>query len=118
MILLKRRARGHFGSNTGIEHLAVAAVAKDEPVLAVVKRESLGDALDGIDEPLARFGDFAQILFLDLDGGVPEEPERLGHAADLVVARGRQWRAKIAAGDRQHALAHPAQTGEKAAVDI
>ncbi len=109
---------GHFGRNAGIEQFAVAAVAEDEPVLAVVKRESLGDALDGIDEPLARFGDLAQVLFLDLDCGVAEEPERLGHAADFVAARGRQRRAKIAAGDGEHALAHPAQTGEKVAVDI
>ena len=108
----------HFGRKTGIEQLAVAAVAEDEPILAVVESESLGDALDGIDEPLARFGHLAQILFLDLDRGVPEEPERLGHAADFVAARGRQRRAKIAAGDCEHALAHPAQTGEKAAVDV
>ena len=44
--------------------------------------------------------------------------QRLGHAADFVAARGRQRRTKIAAGDGEHALAHPRQTGEKAAVDI
>ena len=109
---------GHVRPHAGIQEFAIAAVAEDEPVLGVVESKALGDALDRIDEPLARFGDLAQVLFLDLDRSVAEEPERLGHAADLVAARGRQRRAKIAAGDGEHALAHPRQTGEKVAVDI
>ena len=116
--VLECRAGRQFGLKTGVEQFAVAAVAEDEPVLRVVESESLGDALDGIDEPLTRFGNLAQVLFLDLDCGVPEQPERLGHAPDFVAARGRQRRTKIAAGDREHALAHRPQTGEEAAVDI
>ena len=115
---LERRARNDDIGNAGIHDFAVAAVAEDEPVLGVVEGEAFGDAFDRIDEPLARFGHLAQVLLLDLDRGVAEQPQRLGHAADFVAARRRQRRPQVAAGDGEHALAHARQTGEEAAVDI
>ena len=115
---LKLRAGNDCIGYAGIEDFTVAAVAEDEPVVDVIKGEALGDALDRIDQPLARFGHLAQVLVLDLDGGVAEKPERLGHAADLVAACEGQRRPEVAAGDGEHAVAQPRQAGEQAAVDI
>ncbi len=114
---LKLCTRHDCIGDAGIKDFPIAAVAQNKPVLRIVKGEALGDALDCIDESLARFGNLAQV-FLDLDRSVTEQQKRLGHAADLVAARGRQWCPKIAAGDGKHALAQPRQAGKKIAVDI
>ena len=89
---LERRAGNDNIGDAGIHDFAVAAVAEDEPILGVVESKAFGDAFDRIHEALARFGHLAQVLLLDLDGGIAEEPQRLGHAADLVAAGSRQRR--------------------------
>ena len=61
----------------------------------------------------------AQVLLLDLDRGVAKHRERLGHAVDLVVAAcGRQRRAEIAAGDREHAVGKRGEPRDQVAPDI
>ena len=55
--------------------------------------------LDRVEDDLP----LAQPLLLDLDRGVAEDAQRLGHPADLVAARGRQGRLELAARDPQHA---------------
>ena len=60
----------------------------------------------------------AQVLVLDLHGGVAKYPERLGHLADLVAAGLRQRGAELAAGDRQHAVAERRQPADQAPSDV
>ena len=49
------------------------------------------EGIDGVDQPLPRRRDLAEVFLLDLDCRVAEDGERLRHPADLVMA--------IAAGD-------------------
>ena len=51
---LERSARHDHIGYAGIHDLAIAAVAEHEPVIGIIEREAFGDALYGVDEPLAR----------------------------------------------------------------
>ena len=74
---------------------------------------------DAVVDRLEQRVQVAQVLLLDLDRGVAEHRERLRHAADLVVpASGRQWRAEVAAGDREHAVAERGEPGDQVAPDV
>jgi hypothetical protein len=112
------RARNDRVRDSRVEDLPIATVAEDEPILCVIEREAFGNALDRVDQTLARLGDVAQALFLDFHSRVPKKPKSLRHAADLVTARFRERRAKVAAGDRQHALAERRQTAQEVSVDV
>ena len=48
----KTRSRRHVGVGAGIEHLAIARIAKHQPVVGVVIGEAFRDALDRLHQPL------------------------------------------------------------------
>jgi hypothetical protein len=101
---LERCARLDLDVDTGVEELPVAAIAELEPVVGVVEGEPFGDALDRVDQALARAVDLAQALVLDLDRGVAKNHERPRHLADLVAGIGRRQRhPQIAPGDGDRA---------------
>jgi hypothetical protein len=109
------------GSGTSIlvvEQLAIPAVAKQQPVVGVEQGEALLDAFDGIVQPAAGILDFSQICLLDLDGGVSEHGQRLGHPADLVDAWCRERHVQVAVGDGQHAAAESFQPGDHIALNV
>ena len=114
----ERSARHYDIGYARIHDLAIAAVAEDEPIIGIIEREAFGNALDCVDEALARLRHVTQILLLDLKCGVAKQPECLRHSANLVAARERQRRSKVPAGDGKHALTHARQTGEQAPVDV
>ena len=78
-------ARSQVDVQAGVEQIAVARVADDQPVLAVVADEAFGDALDRLGEPLLA----AQPRLL----GAPQrrdvvEPEQPLAAGDRDMAAG------------------------------
>ena len=111
-------AGNHGSVRFRIEKVLIAAVAQDEAVIGIVKRKSLVDAFNGVDQTLPGIGDFAQVLFLDLDRRVAEHGECLRHLSDLVAAIRRERRPQVAPGNRQHAVAKIAQPCDEVPVDI
>jgi len=87
-----------------MEDLAKAAIAQNEPIVGVVEREPFRDALDRVNQPGARLGDFPQILLVDLERGISTRRERLRHPVDLVLVA----RERIALS---HSITSSAQSG-------
>ena len=75
----KRRAGAQIDVQAGVEQVAIARVADDQPVLAVVADEAFGDAFDRLGEPLLA----AQPRLLGApqrrDVVEPEQPLAAGH---------------------------------------
>ena len=94
-----------------VPHLPVSAVVNAHAQIGLEHQHAV---VDGLEQRVQ----LAQVLLLDLDRGVAEHGERVGHAADLVAPGGRQRRAQIAAGDRQHAVAQRTQARDQVAIDV
>jgi hypothetical protein len=97
---LERRAGLDVDVTAAIEQLLVAVVAQLQPILGIVEREALRNALDGVDQALPGVLDLAQALVLNLDCSVAKDGEGACHLGDLIlpVCR-RQMHAQVSAGD-------------------
>src|SRR5690242_20699374 len=109
---LELRAGADGVCNTGIEHVPIAVVAKNQAVPGVIKRETLRYTFDCINKPLACFCDLAQVLLFHLKRGIAEKPKCFRQATNLVATNARKWRSQVAARNREHALAELCQSGQ------
>src|ERR1700735_868184 len=82
----ERHAGRYLCGVARIEERSILVVAHHQAILAIVKREGLGDVLDRDRQPPAAFANLPLVRPLDLDRRVPEDAERLGHSAHLVAA--------------------------------
>ncbi len=116
--LLERRTGLEAHILARVEERAVLGVAEHQAIVRVVEGEALGCALDRVDQSLPRLGHVAEILLLDLDRGVAEDRQCLGHAANLVAAGGWRLDFEIAARDGEHAAAECTQARTEAALAV
>src|SRR5262249_55149626 len=87
----------------GTEPVPAPPVEYGQRVIVTVTRQTLRDAFGRVDQWAPGLANCAQVRFLNLDSGGAEHSERLGHAADLVAAAGRDHGVEVAFGNCQHA---------------
>jgi len=105
--------------HSGIQEFQILPVRQNQPVVPIIERKAFRNALDGVDQPLARLGNFTEIVLLDLDRSIAKYGQRFGHITDLVAAaRSRQRGMQIATRNSQHALAESCQVHHEVAIDI
>ena len=103
---LERHARHDRVAITGMEHLAIALVAKDQAIGGIEQGEALRNTLHRIGQAALHVanGGFRPLALggqaLALRQAVAEQRERAGHGADLVAAAARNGCVELAAGDR------------------